>query len=106
MGINTFRHRHRALMPENQFLSGGLDARLSHERGNGSVIRRARCFTPWDCIPFLSDKYDITKYPNYKYTADADERNTYDIEKALKPKRPKLKANDKYLVIDAYALEL
>ncbi|MBR0091953.1 MAG: type IV secretory system conjugative DNA transfer family protein [Lachnospiraceae bacterium] len=56
--------------------------------------------------PFLSDKYDITKHPNYKYTADADERNTYDIEKALKPKRPKLKANDKYLVIDADALEL
>ncbi len=24
--------------------------------------------------PFLSDKYDITKHPNFKYTADADKR--------------------------------
>ena len=30
--------------------------------------------------PFLSDKYDITKHPNFKYTADADDKNTFDIE--------------------------
>ena len=30
--------------------------------------------------PFLSDKYDITKHPNYKYTADFDKRNTFDIQ--------------------------
>ena len=30
--------------------------------------------------PFLSDKYDITRHPNFKYTADADKRNTFDIE--------------------------
>lgn len=40
--------------------------------------------------PFLSSKYDITKHPNYKYLADADKRNTFDIEKylstSLKPK--------------------
>ena len=22
--------------------------------------------------PFLSDKYDLTRHPNYRYTADAD----------------------------------
>jgi len=33
--------------------------------------------------PFLSDKYDITKHPNYKYLADYDKRNTYDIAKYL-----------------------
>ena len=33
--------------------------------------------------PFLSDKYDITRHPNFKYTADADKRNTFDIEKYL-----------------------
>ena len=33
--------------------------------------------------PFLSDKYDITKHPNYKYTADADPKNAFDIEKFL-----------------------
>ena len=33
--------------------------------------------------PFLSDKYDITKHPNYRYTADADPRNAMDIEKYI-----------------------
>ena len=40
--------------------------------------------------PFLSDKYDITKHPNFKYTADADPKNAFDIEAflstRLKPK--------------------
>ena len=34
--------------------------------------------------PFLSDKYDITRHPNFKYTADADKRNTFDIEAYVK----------------------
>lgn len=29
--------------------------------------------------PFFSDKYDITKHPNYKYLSDADPRNAFDI---------------------------
>ena len=33
--------------------------------------------------PFLSDKYDITRHPNYKYTSDFDPRNAFDIEKYL-----------------------
>lgn len=40
--------------------------------------------------PFLSDKYDITQHPNYKYLSDYDSRNAFDIEKylstTLKPK--------------------
>ena len=32
---------------------------------------------------FLSDKYDITKHPNYKYTADFDKRNTFNIQDFL-----------------------
>ena len=40
--------------------------------------------------PFLSDKYDITRHPNYRYLADADPRNTFDIEKYLSTRlRPK-----------------
>ena len=42
--------------------------------------------------PFLSDKYDITQHPNYKYTADADPKNAFDIEGYLKA-RLKLKPN-------------
>ncbi len=33
--------------------------------------------------PFLSNKYDITKHPNYKYTSDFDKRNELDIERFL-----------------------
>ncbi len=50
--------------------------------------------------PFLSDKYDITKHPNYKYTSDYDKKYTFDIEKYLN-RRMKLKADDEYDVIEA-----
>ena len=33
--------------------------------------------------PFLSDKYDITSHPNYKYLSDSDPRNAFHIEKYL-----------------------
>ena len=36
--------------------------------------------------PFLSDKYDITRHPNYKYLADADKKNAFDIERFLSVK--------------------
>ena len=40
--------------------------------------------------PFLSEKYDITKHPNYKYLSDFDKRNTFNIEKYLSTKlKPK-----------------
>ena len=33
--------------------------------------------------PFLSDKYDLTQHPNYKYTADYDKKLTFAVEKYL-----------------------
>ncbi len=33
--------------------------------------------------PFLSDKYDITRHPNYKYLADSDKKNALDIGRFL-----------------------
>ena len=50
--------------------------------------------------PFLSDKYDLTKHPNFQYTADCDEKNRFDIGKFL-DRRLKLKAKDEFEVIDA-----
>ena len=50
--------------------------------------------------PFLSDKYDLTQHPNYKYTSDCDKKNEFDIEKFLS-RRLKLKAGDEYVVVDA-----
>ena len=49
--------------------------------------------------PFLSDKYDLTQHPNYKYTADFDKRYTFDIEKFLNH-RMKLKASEEYEVVE------
>ena len=50
--------------------------------------------------PFLSDKYDLTQHPNYKYTADFDKKYTFDIEKFLNH-RMKLKASEEYEVVEA-----
>ena len=33
--------------------------------------------------PFMSDKYDITKHPNYRYLSDANPKNNFNIEKYL-----------------------
>ena len=54
--------------------------------------------------PFLSDKYDLTQHPNYNLTADADERNYFDVEKYLH-RQLKLKKEDVFEVVDADALE-
>ena len=51
--------------------------------------------------PFLSDKYDITKHPNYKYLSDADKRNTFDVEKYMS-RRLALKADEEY---DVYEID-
>ena len=54
----------------------------------------------WRKRPFLSDKYDITQHPNYKYTSDFDKKYTFDIEKYLN-RRMKLKAEEEFDVIQA-----
>ena len=50
--------------------------------------------------PFLSDKYDITRHPNYKYLSDANPKNAFDIEKFLSTKLVP-KADEAYEVFDA-----
>ena len=50
--------------------------------------------------PFLSDKYDLTKHPHYRETADFDKKNTFDIEAYLNHKM-KLKKSDVYEVVEA-----
>ena len=49
--------------------------------------------------PFLSDKYDITKHPNYRFTSDYDKRNYFDIEKFLSH-RAKLYKDDVFTVVN------
>lgn len=49
--------------------------------------------------PFLSDKYDITKHPYYKYLSDADPRNAFHIDRFLSC-RMKPKADESYHVFE------
>ena len=66
-----------------------------------AVLNGSKCILQLRGVrPFLSDKYDLTQHPMYKYTADYDKRYTFDIEKYLN-RRMKLKADDEYEVIQA-----
>ena len=47
--------------------------------------------------PFLSNKYDITKHPNYKYTSDYDKKNELSIDRFLST-HLKLKPDDAFEV--------
>ena len=46
--------------------------------------------------PFLSDKYDLTKHPNYKYTADADKKYRFDMERYMKRKPAIVKPDEPF----------
>ena len=68
-----------------------------------AVMDGGRCILQLRGVrPFLSDKYDITKHPNFKYTADADPKNAFDIEVFLST-RLKLKPNEVYDVYEVDA---
>ena len=65
-----------------------------------SVMDSSQCILQLRGVrPFLSDKYDLTRHPNYKYTADFDKEYTFDIGKYLN-RRMKLKAWDEFDVIE------
>ena len=49
--------------------------------------------------PFMSNKFDITKHPNYKYLSDANPKNNFDIEKYLSTQL-KTKPDDVYEVVE------
>ena len=57
--------------------------------------------------PFLSEKFDITKHPRYKYLADADKKNTFDVDRFLtitRRKRQQVVTQDE--VFDLYEIDL
>ena len=52
-----------------------------------SVLDGGKCILQLRGVrPFKSNKYDITKHPNYKYLSDANQKNNFDIEKFLSTK--------------------
>ena len=52
--------------------------------------------------PFFSDKFDITRHPQYRYLSDADPKNTFDVAKFVK-RRLKVKPEDTYEVCELEA---
>ena len=54
--------------------------------------------------PFLSDKYDITKHPQYKYLSDYDKRNAFDIEK-YRSRKLVIKSEEKFDLYDVGEIE-
>lgn len=49
--------------------------------------------------PFLSDKYDITAHPNYKYLSDANPKNAFHIENYLS-RQLKLRLKEEFAAIE------
>ena len=72
-----------ALLLEHGLREWGL-----HERDRRyAVLDGGKCILQLRGVrPFLSDKYDITHHPNYKYLSDYDKRNEFNIEKFLSTK--------------------
>ncbi len=68
-----------------------------------SVLDGGKCILQLRGVrPFKSDKYDITKHPNYKYLSDANPKNAFDIEKFLST-RLKPKADEAYEIFEVDA---
>lgn len=64
-----------------------------------AVMKGSKCILQLKgCRPFLSDKFDITKHPRYKYLSDADKKNEFDIQKYQQSRKPKLNPEEKVQV--------
>lgn len=50
--------------------------------------------------PFLSPKYDLKNHPNYKHTAEADKKNTFDAARLINRRMTKLNPNEQYTVYE------
>ena len=81
--------------------------KLGHElmsRDELAVLDGGKCILQLRGVrPFLSDKYDLTQHPNYKFTSDYDPKNALDIEKFVNRKE-KLHPDDTFVMVDADSL--
>lgn len=68
-----------------------------------NTMNRNKCIVQISGLPpFFSDKYDTVKHPNYKFTADYDERNTFDFAKYRRRMKAKNSVNIKFHDNDQY----
>ena len=66
----TYQKLGKELMTQDEIGSDGRRQVYLHAAGRAPVFSR--------------DKYDLTKHPNYKYTADADKKYLFDMERYMK----------------------
>ena len=65
-----------------------------------AVLEGSKCILQLRGVrPFRSNKFDITKHPNYKYLSDANPKNNFDIEKYLST-RLKTKPDEVYEIFE------
>ena len=50
--------------------------------------------------PFYSKKYDLKQHPNYRFTAEADKRNTFDLQSLVTRRMEQLDPNEQYTVYE------
>ena len=51
--------------------------------------------------PFFSPKYDLKQHPNYRYTAEADKKNSFDLSRLINRRMEKLDPDERYTVYEA-----
>ena len=51
--------------------------------------------------PFFSPKYDLKQHPNYRYTAEADKKNSFDLSRLINRRMEKLDPDEQYTVYEA-----
>ena len=62
-----------------------------------SVMDGGKCILQLRGVrPFLSEKYDITAHPRYKYLSDAYKKNEFDIERFLNRRPAVVKENEQF----------
>ena len=62
-----------------------------------SVMDGGKCILQLRGVrPFLSEKYDITAHPRYKYLSDADKKNEFYIERFLNRRPAVVKENEQF----------
>lgn len=70
---------------------------------NSSYGRWEMYFAATRCTSLLSDKYDITKHPNYKYLSDFDKKNAFDVERYMSTRPAIVKPDEAF---DIYEIDL
>ena len=98
--LNTGESRGREVSHSLNYQKLGKDLATVDEL---AVLDGGKCILQLRGVrPFMSNKFDITKHPNYKYLSDADPRNNFDIEKYLST-RLKPKSDEVYEVFEVDA---